>query len=247
MMQGSKHATISEPRGTPVRRKPPKKIFDRKSTFFSVAVLLLFGILLFVELRGRPTPPPSDGGSGGVRLDYRALAGKLKAVGLHEAAAQAYERYLEVGRDLTPESAARIAYTLGKLYLDAGKFEAALDAFYRAELYDPDSELSGEIDAKIVHCLERLGRGVAAQYALDARTRVGGKGDETKRSEAVVARIGADTITRRQIEEAFAALPPYLRKRFEGKEGKRAFAEKFVAEELLFRKARKLEYDKDPE
>ena len=49
----------------------------------------------------------------------------------------------------------------------------------------------------------------------------------------------------RQVDEALQELPPWIQEQFKTKEKRVEFLKKFVADELFYRKAQKLEYDKD--
>ena len=70
--------------------------------------------------------------------------------------------------------------------------------------------------------------------------------DEVKGTE-VVARIGQDPITLRELDEAIDTLPAWMRETLQDSARKEAFLQQYVAEELLVRKAKKLEMDKDPQ
>jgi len=226
------------------RPKKRKKIFDRRSIFFSCIVLVFFVVLVALELNDRKTGETaliSD------PIDHRALASKLRSVGLNRQAAKEYEAYLRTSKNLPRDTAANIAYAIGKIFLEEAAFEEALQWFYQVEMYDENTKLKPEVGAKIVHTLERLHRGVAAQYALDARSKLDADASEEDKGGEIVAKIGNDEISRRAVEEALAELPPYMKNRFKGDEGRIAFAKKYVAEEMLYRKALKLEYDKLPE
>ena len=130
-------------------------------------------------------------------------------------------------------------------------YEKALTWLYRAEIADPGMSLKDDLSSKIVNCLERLERFSAAQYALDARAGVDrsskAKEDESETSTQVVARIGDEEISMGQLDEKLDRLPPWLKEEFDLPAKKEEFLRQYVAEELLVRKALKLEMDKDPE
>jgi tetratricopeptide (TPR) repeat protein len=209
----------------------------------TILVLLAAGLatLLFFEIR--------TGTTGEARPAYaearRELAGKLLSAGLREKAIEQYELYLSEA-ELPADRRARIAYTLGTLCMEEGDYEEALGWLYQVEMLDPMTELAPEAGSKIVACLERLGRFAQAQYSLEARSGLDKDGRQEFKGEEVVARIGEDVITRRQIDEAVDAMPEWMRSSLEDPAQRRAFLEQYVAEELLFRKAKRLELDKDP-
>jgi tetratricopeptide (TPR) repeat protein len=206
----------------------------------NLIVLLVIGGLLLA--RSRPAAENKE-----TALRGREVAGKLKAAGALDEAADLYERYLDAAEE-DSTARARIAYSLGNTYLESGRFERALRWYYEAELL-ADDDLAAQIAPKIVHSLERMGRYHAAQAALDERSAMetGDGPAERSTEDPVVARIGEDQIFRSDIERALDELPPELARRVVGAEGRAQFLERYVGEELLLRKALKLEMDKDPE
>jgi len=243
--------TRTTPDAVPPARMPDRRPPYVRWTFYLVCLCLalLIGAVaagLFAVLSGwRGTGPsaPRTATPGELRRD---LAGKLLGAGLPEQAAEQYRLYLQE-TDLPPEQRANVAYTIGKLLMEQGRYEDALGWLFQVEMLDPKSQLGPEAGSKIVACLERLGRYAQAQYSLEARSRPeGDKQDEVKGTQ-VVARIGQEPITLRELDEAIDALPPWMREPLRDPARKEAFLQQFVAQELLVRKGRKLEMDKDPE
>ena len=172
----------------------------------------------------------------------RELANKLKSAGLARQAAQEYEQYIKSAQ-LEPKQLAGLCYTIGKMCMESGDYEKGLAWLYRVELADPQTSLKVELGSSIINCLERTGRHSAAEYALAKRTAA--TDNATRTSGTVVAEIGSDKVYLEDINESFDNLPDWMRKQFDGKEAKAQFAKKYVADELFFRKAQKLELDKD--
>ena len=182
----------------------------------------------------------------GVRGEGRRdLAGKLLSAGLRGKAIEQYELYLAEA-DLAADRRAKIAYTLGTLCMEEGDYEDALSWLYQVEMLDPKTELAPEVGSKIVACLERLGRFAQAQYSLDARSSLDKAGRDEFKGDEVVARVGNDVITLGELDEAIDAMPEWMRAAVEDPAQKRAFLEQYVAEELIYQKAKRLELDKDP-
>lgn len=206
----------------------------------ALVLVALAAIAALVWLRPAGERPPDA-------ERVRELAASLMAAGALDEAALQYERYLEAAPLGGPERA-RIAFSLGSSFLEQGRYESALRWLYQAEL-DGAGELADELGRKIVHALEGLGRPHAAQAALDARVELGAAGDGPVRpaSDPVVARIGDEEIRRSQVERALDELPPELARSFAAPHERRQFVHQYVADELLWRRARKLEYDRDPE
>jgi hypothetical protein len=203
-----------------------------------VAVL---AVGLFLVFRGSPGPDQE------AAEQAREVASKLKAAGALEQAAVLYERYLSVA-DIEPESRARIAYSVATAYLREADYERALRWLYEAETIGA-GELAGEVSQKIVHCLERLGRHHAAQAALDSGSRRADASSPVQRAadDPVVARIDQEEIHRSEVLRALDALPPEMAPSLSDPSQRQELLRQFVAEELLWRKAAKLEYDQDPE
>lgn len=226
-------------------REPPRQSIapgpDRVVRWLLIlllATVLSIGVLVVVR--------SGDGAAAPTAERSRELATRLKAAGALDEAAAHYERYL-AGADLSPADRARIAYSLGSTFLERGDYEKALRWFYEAELIG-SGELAEELGRKIVHTLERLGRSHAAQSALEARVRLQDEGSaEVQRAagDPVVARIGAEEIYRSDVERALDELPAEMAQAIRTAADRQAFVRQYVAEELLWRKARKLEYDRD--
>lgn len=176
--------------------------------------------------------------------DQRELAAKLKGSGLTVEAVKEYEQYARTAQ-LDRKTYATLCYTIGKMCMEAGDNEKALAWLYRVEIADPNSKSKAEASSAIITCLERLGKYSAAEHALSRQASLSAR--NTKAAGTVIAEIGDDKIYLEDINEALDRLPAWMRKQFEGAQGKREFAKKYVADELLYRKALKLGYDKDPD
>ena len=214
---------------------------NRSSLIISSASLCVaIAALLLVYTAGSRTAT----GRAWTAESQRELANKLKSAGLTRQAAQEYEQYIQSAQ-LEPKQLAGLCYTIGKMCMEAGDYEKALAWLYRVELADPQTSLKVELGSSIINCLERTGRHSAAEYALAKRTSA--TDNATRTSGTVVAEIGSDKVYLEDINESFDSLPDWMRKQFEGKQAKAEFAKKYIADELFFRKALKLELDKDSE
>ena len=216
-----------------------------QSILLSVLVVVLLtavAYLLFTGTRGMGSYPATTWQGDGTI--HRELASKLKSVGLNREAIKAYEDYFNTAQ-LDKRTRANISYTVGKLYMEEGNYEEAMSWLYRVDIIDPDTPLKSELSSKFVHCLEELGSFHAAEYALDARSTRAENPEEEQKGEKVVAEIGSSKITLSQVDEALQELPPWIQEQFKTREQRVEFLKKFVADELFYRKAQKLEYDKD--
>ncbi|MBW1838677.1 MAG: peptidyl-prolyl cis-trans isomerase [Deltaproteobacteria bacterium] len=223
-----------------------RKVFDAKSLFFSVAVLILFAVLVILILYSKEGNFAHILSMKEEHNIHRELANKLKSVGITEEAIKQYENYFNTAQ-VDKKTRSNLAYTLGKLYLEEGNYERALSWFYRVDMIDPETPLKSEVGSKIVHCLETLEKFHAAEYALETRSSLEENQDGELKGGKLVAEIGNRKITLREVNEALDALPPWMKEQFKGSEKKLEFMKKYVADELFYRKAKKLEYDKDGE
>lgn len=204
-------------------------------------LLALAALGAFVAWRSTSAPPADAAAA-----DHaREVASKLKAAGALDEAAALYEVFLRE-TDAPAATRANVAYSLGSLYLDAGRHERALRWFYEAEALGV-GELRDPLSQKIVHALERLGRHHSAQAVLGSRVALD-PGDAAQRSadDPVVARIGEREIYRSEVLRLLDDLPPEMAGQVTGAR-RGELLRKYVADELLWRKAVKLEYDRDPE
>ncbi len=177
----------------------------------------------------------------------REVASRLLAAGAVDQAADLYGSYL-LAADPDPDTRARVAYSLGAAYLDSGRYEDGLRWLYEAEVVGAGN-LDEEVGRKVVRALERMGKTHAAEAALASRTKLQDPAPTAAHSsdDPVVARIGEQSFYASELDRALEALPPEASRNLEANGGRQAFLQHFVAQELLFRKARKQEVDRDPE
>lgn len=227
--------------------KKSGRIFSAQSLFFSGFALILFVLLaILIYYSGDGTLSQTFSTTRNDSLLYRELGNKLRSAGITEEAIEQYQNYFATAH-LDKTTKANMAYTLGKLYMEEGNYEKALRWLYLVDMIDPETPLKNEVSTKIVHCLEALGRFHAAEYALEARSSLEGNQEGELKGNQVVAEIGSRKITLREVDEAIDQLPPWVKEQIKGKEKKLEFMRKYVADELFYRKATKLEYDKDSE
>lgn len=226
-------------------REPPsvahRQMTDKTSRGLLILILaLLLALSLWLYLR-----PGSARTDLSTAARHREVAAKLQAAGALDEAAQLYAAYLQ-DSGAPDDQRARIAYSLGTNYMQSGDYEQALRWFYETEVLGA-GDLSDELSSRIVHCLERLGRHHAAQAALENRVQMDPEGVRRAEDDPVVARLGQTQIHRSEVMRALDSLPPEVASNFASPEGQQELLKKYVADELLWRQAVKLEYDRDPE
>ncbi len=228
-------------------RPPPTTSTSAPARDRAVRILAVLNLIVLVAVAAffylRPgAGAPSDPSTA---EHARDVASKLKAAGALDEAAALYEVYLDT-TDANEKTRANVAYSLGSTYLENGRYERALRWFYEAEALGVGS-LSDQLSKKIVHTLERLGRYHSAKAALGARAQFAPREGDVKRSESdpVVATIDGQEIYRSEVMRTLDDLPPEIAAQLSSQPGE--LLKKYVADELMWRKAVKLEYDKDPE
>jgi hypothetical protein len=225
-----------------------------------IGLALAIGIT-FMANRERVTQAGVSPGLSNKRLEELAL--KFESQKLSGAAARAWTDYLQSARP-GGEDAARIWFRIGKDYQDSGDYERALEGYYRSEAIAKLGDLEDEISRRTAECLEGLGKFAALNYELESRTAVA-KSDSTGGGE-VLAEVGTWKITRAdldrmiedeidvQLSELGGSLTPEERRAQKQKlldnilkQGERdKWLQRFIAEEMLYRRAREENLTEDP-
>lgn len=227
----------------------------------SGAVLVLALAILVLQVAGMLGRKSPGGNLPPERLE--ALALKLEKQGLGGAAASAWEDYLDAS-GAGDEKRARIWYRIGKIRQEEGSYEEALDAYYRSESHASLNELESEISRRVEECLESLGRYAALSSELERRTAVPGS---ERPGSVVLAEIGDRKITRAdldmmieaevdaQLSQLAGGLNPEERaaqkeatlEKIRKQGDYTQWLDRFLAEELLYRRAREERLHEDAE
>jgi len=216
----------------------PRSAADRRFIVLLAAQSVTLALVVVLTVFVGKSPAGGD-----VASLVRETAAKLQAAGLAGEAILQYEEYLR-SPGIEPRTRAGIAYSVGQMYESEGRPEKALGWYYRVEGADPGSSQQKEAAKRIVAILDALGRHQAAKAVLSGATAL--DKDKTRGSGKLVAEVGDRKISLEEINAALDALPPQLKQPFEGRDGKKQFLKKYVADELLYEKARRLQYDADP-
>ncbi|MCK4537252.1 MAG: hypothetical protein KAV42_00505 [Candidatus Krumholzibacteria bacterium] len=229
-----------------------------------VLIVSLVNLFVFViDNMGAGNGGMSGGGKGLSAEAIEKLALKLERQQLYGAAARAWTDYLS-STNPSGEESAGIWYRIGKLYQGGGDFERALDAYYRSESIEHLKDLEAELSLRVSECLERLGRFAALRSELESRTAL--DPDAPTAGEEVLAEIGSWKISRSDLEKMVEAeieaqlssvaggLPSDQRKAQKDRllaevlseDRQQQLLERFVAEELLYRRAMEERLYDDP-
>jgi len=221
-----------------------KKLFDKRSVFFSLIVFMMFLYLAYqISHIGKSVLPLKEDKKSEKYL-FRELGNKLKSEKMYDQAAEAYEKYLHYAQ-IDSESRANIYFTIGELYFENHKYEQALSAYYMADLIGAPAIIRDSLNIKIVNCLERLGRQFSAEYALQSKTSID-KDAKPQTEGVVIAQIGDRNITMRDIDEKLELLDEKTRSEYRDNPQKKfEFLQQFISREVLAKKAQKMGYDKD--
>ncbi|MBN1832337.1 MAG: peptidyl-prolyl cis-trans isomerase [Deltaproteobacteria bacterium] len=197
------------------------------------------------------------------------LALKLEKQELDRASVAAWKEYLKAA-SLDGEEAARIWYRIGKIYQADSQYDMALDAFYRSETYARPDDISPEIARRVQESLETMGKFAALRYELADRVGTGGITTESSSHDTVdpvVAEIGTQKITKsdldrrieRLIETQISQYASYLPeeeadkrkedmlRQYSTDSQRQIFLNQYMAEEILYRKARESGLMDDPD
>ncbi len=176
---------------------------------------------------------------------HKKLAGELRDTKLYAAAIEEYQKILEFN-DLETRTRANINYLIGKIYFEnLGDFRQAAAYYIRARTLDPEGSFAAEASRNLVAALEKSGQLLDARRELSAATEI----DTSDRPEgdAVVARIGNDTVWLSEVETQIQTLPMELQRELAITANKVEYLKQYVGMELMYRAAVRENYDNDPE
>lgn len=215
-----------------------RKLFDLRFTVLIMVQIVCTGLVLGAMVLWSTTKTGTEKAE-----FYRSVAAKLHAAGVIEQASLYYEKYLESSPG-DGDKRAKIAYSIGEMYEDQQKWDSALAWYYQVEQFDHKSTLKAEAGKRIVAILEKTKRLAAAKRELGSQTQL--IKSNAPEGAVAVAQIGERQIYLHEVTEAMDALPEQYQQSFQSPGGKEAFLKKYVADELLYEKALRLNYNEDP-
>ncbi len=177
----------------------PEKKKSASSAFVAVLLLLIAVALgagnLFVTLRG-PSQTAGTSPQDFSADQTRQLATKLAQRDLYLPAAKVWQDYLVKG-ELTDDQRAQALFQAATMLKKAGRYEDAIEQFYRSEMTSKIDDLTPAINTHIRDCFQRLGKFSALRYEMMDRTSLK---DSQPAGGNVVAEIGAEKITEAELD-----------------------------------------------
>ncbi len=216
-----------------------RKIFDKK-----MIVLIIFQFIFSVVVVFIAFDVFSPVNENHYTNSLRDTGTKLHASGITKEAILKYQQYLEYSNVNSTEYS-KLAYTIGTMYEETGGLEKALSWFYQVESVDSNSKYKKDANKRIVSLLEKLGKHSAAKYALKDSTSI--NKSNKKNGGVIVAKIEGSPIYLHQIDSEIDRLPPQIKQQFKSKKGRIQYVQKYIADELMLKKARKLRLDESDE
>lgn len=237
---------------------PTKK--EKKPVAGKIVIILLL-VLIGLECANLLSKPPRESPRSGAvagRLSAeqtRDLALKLAQRNLYARAAKVWQDYLASGR-LTDADRAKTLLRIGTLLEKAGRYEEAIEHYYRSESIAKLDELADQINTHIKDCFEKLGKFSALRYELMDRTSLE---ESPQAGGKIVAEIGAEKITEadldaiiensidNQLSPMAAFMTPEqlneqkkkMLEQYRSSQAKNQFLQSWLAQEILYRQALK--------
>lgn len=181
-----------------------------------------------------------NGKSGDSAPWLKDYAAELVDQGLYSQAAENYEKYL-LTPGLADDKKANIHYMMGDLYREKiHDYDAAMANYLKVKYLAPNSPLKGEVDKKVIECLEKTGRSTDARRELDKTVSA-----EPKTGGDVVASVGGRDITTEELDgfiERQGASPATMQK-----SQKKDLLKNYIANELMANASVRKGYDRDKE
>lgn len=214
---------------------------DKRFTILMVlqSIILIFcAVILFNQ--------SNKGTNSKVSSEFKDTALKLHAAGLSKSAAKNYKQYLDRA-NLNNIEKSKICFTIATLLEDVGDFEQALSYYYLSQILDESSKNHKQASKSIVSLLEKLNKYSAAKMALKQETSLNDKSNQKVKGAKILAEIGDRKVYDYEINKMIDLMPSYMRKNFENKKAKAQLLQKYLADELLYKKAVRQKFDNSDE
>jgi len=237
---------------------PAKK--EKKPVAGKIVIILLL-VLIGLECANLVSKPPRESPRPGAAAGQlsaeqtKDLALKLARRNLYARAAKVWQDYLASGR-LTDADRAKTLLRIGTLLEKAGRYEEAIEHYYRSESIAKLDELADQINTHIKDCFEKLGKFSALRYELMDRTSLE---ESPQAGGKIVAEIGAEKITEadldaiieNSIDNQLSPMAAFMTaeqlneqkkkmlEQYRSSQAKNQFLQSWLAQEILYRQALK--------
>lgn len=199
-------------------------------THYTAALLFAIACSATIVLSGCSQPATVDTE---LQQYHQKVAGELLDNNLASQAAQEYEKVLLLP-GLTQKEIGATCYQIARLHFEkTGDYEQAAAYYIRARQADPNASYTTEAAANLVAALERSGRMGNAQRELSSLTAVDSQAVRDA-NDVPIAKIGARTVWRSEIDAQLADLPAELQKQLLKPESLREFVRQYVGLELVY-------------
>jgi hypothetical protein len=235
--------------------KNPKSPVTSKIAIFLLLLLVFLGAL---NLMRKPSPTGLSGPAQVAQLSTeqtKELAVKLAQRNLYARAAKVWQDYL-ASSQLTDADRAKTLLQIGTLLEKAGRYEEAIEHYYRSESIAKLDELADQINTHIKNCFEKLGKFSALRYELMDRTSLE---ESPQAGGKIVAEIGAEKITEADLDaiiensignqlspmaafmtaEQLNEQKKKMLEQYRSSQAKNEFLQSWLAQEILYRQALK--------
>ena len=175
----------------------------------------------------------------------KEYANQLKEQGLYPQAVDEFKKLQEQG-GLSGKENANVSYIIGKIYMEnMSDYQNALAEFIKVKVLLPDGDLTQEVNTRTIECLERLGKTLDAQRAMEKFSTINKKKEMPKGT--VVATIRERKITKEDLDSEIRKLPSYVQEMYKEDSKKAEFLKQFIATELMYDSAKRKNFDNDKE
>ena len=173
----------------------------------------------------------------------KELANQLKEQGLYAQAIAEFRKLQEKG-NMSAKENANLSYIIGKVYMEGlNDYQNALAEFIKVKVLLPESDLTQDVNTRTIECLERLGKTLDAQRAMEKFSTMNKKTELPKGT--VVAKIRDRNVTKENLDEEIGKMPSYMQEMYKDDAKKLEFLKQYIATELMYDSAKRRNFEND--
>lgn len=207
-------------------------------------VVLLQGVLIATLWWMRPLSESGFNPGLDKRMDF------ANALLAREMPSQAVDEFTKIltSYHLSGEKAANVHYTIGTTMMDRlHDWDGALYHFMLVKQFFPGQSYEGELNRRVVACLEALNRPIDAQNMMESITSLNDKKSAPEDHSEVIALIGTRQVKRGEVDGWIRSLPGPYQSQFQGPMGFYQAVQSYIGQELLYDTAKRKGFDQDKE